>query len=76
MIGDVKVTVLPLIEAISFSSFKGRFTRLNQVSESGNGSSPGSLGLWSMNTTRSEAKISADVGEPFLFGNAINEALV
>ena len=27
VIGDVKVTVLPLIEAISFSSFKGRFAQ-------------------------------------------------
>ena len=56
--GVEKVMVLPVTATTSLISFRGRPDRLNQVSESGNGSSPHCTGgLWRWKTIRSEAQI-------------------
>ena len=63
--GVVNVTTLPLTEATSLTSAMGRPERLNQPLASGKGSSTGSAGSWSCQTTRSLAQILAAVGAPF-----------
>src|SRR5258707_2528936 len=62
--GVVKVMVLPLTEATSFTSLIGLPDRENQSSASGNGSSAGSEGLCLCQTARSVAQIVAVVGCP------------
>src|SRR5215813_5951905 len=74
--GDVKVMTLPLTDWICLTSAIGRPARLNQVRESGKGSSTkSSVGLWRMKTARSEAQILTLVGAPLRFGSAVQEAV-
>src|SRR5260370_33283936 len=69
--GVVKVMVLPLTEATSFTSLIGLPDRENQSSASGNGSSAGSEGLCLCQTARSVAQIVAVVGLPQRVGGLL-----
>src|SRR5262249_3963281 len=61
--------------AMRWPSLMGRPTRLNQVSESGNGSSMiESAGLCRMNTARSDAQIVTLVGAPLRGGRVVHAA--
>src|SRR5262245_8743633 len=73
--GVVKVITLPLTDAMRLTSLIGRPERLNQVSESGNGSSMiESVGLCRMNTARSDAQMVTLVGAPLRGGRLVHAA--